>query len=72
MIGYCDSCGYKTALEKSDLGPGSREGNLCDVCRNTHAGNAFYFPNQYGDSAPILSTIAYCANMILDEIRKRR
>jgi hypothetical protein len=42
---------------------------LCELCRVTFCGTAAMYPHS-GYDAPVLSTIVYCANAILDEIRK--
>ena len=45
---------------------------LCYVCRATHIGNVYMFPEQYrGDAALILAKImAECTHLILKAIRE--
>lgn len=77
MTGQCDSCGFKTEVKKfEDRFPGGKggiqaEGNLCGICANTPAGNAFFYPANHLDNADTLKMIAYVGNMILKAIGKR-
>lgn len=71
MIRGCDSCGFITEVKKFEDAHPEKEGYLCGICRNTPAGNAFFYPSNYLDSADTLKMIAYVGNMILKAINNR-
>lgn len=64
----CDSCAWKTDdLEYVGSDWGSvTPGWLCDVCRNTMAGNAFLYPESYTDQSALFSTIAWGVNAAIE------
>ena len=75
-VSECYNCGYETETEEytSDYGEAIRHNfpeviRLCDVCANTHLGNATRYPRVCPD-VKLYTSIAYIANMILDAIRK--
>jgi len=70
MIQECDSCGYRTEVKLSKSGPpANKTAHLCDICRRTFIGNAYFWPQQY-EAVPVLRTLGWIANMLRDEIRK--
>ena len=71
MEAQCESCGFTTEVKRyeNDLPSHPREGNMCEVCANTPAGNAFLYPANHLDNADTLKTIAYVGNMILKAIK---
>lgn len=70
----CDGCGFVGAQLRS-YGRGfpipTKPAALCDICAGTPCGNAQEYPDQYRHISPVLITIAYAANTILAELRKK-
>lgn len=72
----CDSCGYpgKDLQEydgriKKGKGLEFEKAILCQICASTLIGNMHNYPNQY-EYAPLGKALAYCTNLIINEIRK--
>lgn len=71
-IGECPSCGYTTELKLSRSGPpASKTAYLCEVCRSTLIGNAYFWPVQY-ENVEVLRSMGWIANRLLEEIRKAK
>jgi hypothetical protein len=75
-IGACYGCSF----DRSEVNQYRRGGFgneplriswLCDVCANTDSGSAEQYPRNFGETKPIIHMLAYCTNMIIEEIRKR-
>ena len=71
MIRGCDSCGFITETKKFEDSFPEKKGYLCEICRNTPAGNAFFYPANYLDNVDTLKMIAYVGNMILKAVKKK-
>jgi hypothetical protein len=74
MIDECDGCNFETKVEEYGQGVGKdfmnrtgRQMKLCNLCANTHAGNAVDFPNQY-ENDEVMFAISYVGNVILKEL----
>jgi hypothetical protein len=72
----CDSCHFQTDDLKMyhDRIAGLRhpekaDGWLCELCASTLAGNAWRWPEQYGDSGNTMRTVCYVGNVVLAAIR---
>ena len=75
-VSECYNCGYETETENYTLDHSEvirhnlpEEIRLCDVCANTHLGNATRYPLVCPD-VKLYTSIAYIANMILTAIRE--
>jgi len=71
VVGECEMCFTETKLVETEDGWPKRKAMLCNICRGTWAGNAFFWPRQYGFSeTAILKSISSVTNMILEAIEK--
>jgi len=67
----CDFCDSGVEVEFADFSPPKdRTAYLCIVCRSTHAGNAYVFPEQY-QGKDVIRVVAECTNLILGAIKQR-
>ena len=65
----CDNCGYQTNILNYTKKYNGEEYNFCDVCSGTFFSAATMYSSQISDDR-LYKSIAYCVNMILDEIRE--
>jgi hypothetical protein len=66
----CDSCNFETKNLAFYPGEGRRKAVwLCGVCEHSYSGVAAMHYGKY-EYAITLKQIAYCTNMILEEIRR--
>ena len=71
MKGECNCCGYDTELKAvKNIIPEEESYYLCEICRSTLIGNLLFYPGGY-ENHPLLKSVAYIGNMILDEVRKK-
>lgn len=70
---YCACCGTETNdLKYSCEGGGMNSGWLCLICRSTHVGNTFIYPNSYdAQTTQLARMIAEVGNVLLKEIKKK-
>jgi ribosomal protein L37AE/L43A len=71
----CNNCGWETDELKECDAYARVQGDdektwawLCDICRNTYAGNAYLYPRQY-ENRDVLAMLAWGINRVLAEIR---
>jgi len=73
----CWYCSSNIEVVKTDNGmprghPRYEEIYLCFVCRSTHAGNVYMFPEQYRDDVALIlaKVIVECTHLILEAIKE--
>ncbi len=63
-MAYCECCQSEgVRVREYENGIPKRKANLCKLCANTMAGNAFFFSNSH--SIDILGTVCFIGNEIL-------
>ena len=70
----CDCCGYPAIIVeiyRHKVDGVDHDFEFCKVCSETCLSHASIFPGRISDPG-LYRSIAYAANMILDEIRKRK
>lgn len=72
MKSECSNCCGKIGVKVFDTSPGAhipeKKVRLCIYCAGSAAGNAFFYPRQYGDGANVLKGMASMMNLLEERV----